>query len=84
MDVGRIFPGGGKPSEFFQIFPWGEGKSGDISFFPLEAKKKTFVCWNFRNPCGQGSSLPTPLPTPMMYGENNVVKVYACDKAFYR
>ena len=36
----------------------GGSKIGEISFYPLETKKKNFFRWNFQNPGGQG--LPDP------------------------
>ena len=65
MGVGRIFFQRRATRGFFQNFSEGGRKVAKI-FFPLETRKTTFFCWNFKNP---GAGLPCPpyrRATPML------------------
>ena len=59
---------GGPLGDFFQNFSRG-GKSGEICFYPLETKKKTFFCCNFQNPPPL-PPFPRPCTAPKCCSEN--------------
>ena len=77
MVVRSFFPWGGATvvlfggdKNNFWIFFQGGGNSGEISFYQLEAKRKTSFYWNVNRKISnfkiQGVNGPCPLPTPIV------------------
>jgi len=73
MGVGRIFSRR-PPGDFSKLF-LGRAKSGEICFFPIEAKKTTFFAEIVKIQEGQGP--PAPLPTPMLTGGTGKREIHA-------
>jgi len=81
MVVGRIFPGG-VTTGFFQNFP-GDGKSGEICFFPLKTKKTTFFAKKFKIQGGKSSPAPTLRRPWIFYSFSRLIAIVANTNAHF-